>query len=126
MIPKNFFFAFITAALLGIFFPICECGIIPVVRGFIKRGLPLHLGVVILIASPIVNPIVFTSTYFAKAIATIAHINDEFLATGKYIILGAIVTGLIQTFLSRDHFVALNDNRWISPITGQGLKTTRI
>ena len=65
MIPKNFFLAFIPAALLGILFPICECGIIPVIRGFVKRGLPLHLGTVILIASPIVNPIVFTSTYFA-------------------------------------------------------------
>lgn len=63
MIPKNFFLAFIPAALLGIFFTICECGIIPVVRGFIKRGMSLHLGIIILIASPIVNPIVFTSTY---------------------------------------------------------------
>lgn len=65
LLPKNFFFAFFPAALLGILFPICECAIIPVVRGLIKRGLPLHLGTVILIASPIINPIVFISTYYA-------------------------------------------------------------
>ncbi|MFC3885990.1 permease [Bacillus songklensis] len=65
MLPKHAFLAMLPAALLGIIFPICECAIIPVVRRLIKKGLPLHVGIVILVTVPILNPVVFLSTYFA-------------------------------------------------------------
>jgi len=57
--------AMIPAALTGIVFPICECAIIPVIRSLIKKGLPQHLGVVMIASIPIINPIVFLSTFYA-------------------------------------------------------------
>ncbi|AST92959.1 MULTISPECIES: permease [Sutcliffiella] len=64
-LPKNAVGAIIPAAILGVIFPICECAIIPVVRRLIKKGMPLHVGVVLLVGAPILNPIVVLSTYYA-------------------------------------------------------------
>ncbi|WP_257348376.1 permease [Pseudalkalibacillus decolorationis] len=63
--PKGGYIALLPATLLAALFPVCECAIIPVVRRLIKKGMPLHVGVVFLIAAPILNPIVFLSTYYA-------------------------------------------------------------
>ncbi|MNZ97594.1 putative permease [compost metagenome] len=38
---------------------------IPVVRRLIRKGMPAYIGIVYLLAGPIVNPIVYTSTYTA-------------------------------------------------------------
>lgn len=65
--PKNPLVALPFAGLLGFLFPVCECAIIPVVRRLIQKGMPLHVGIVFLLAGPIVNPIVLTSTYTAFA-----------------------------------------------------------
>ncbi|GAA3313915.1 hypothetical protein GCM10020331_005190 [Ectobacillus funiculus] len=51
--------------LIGIIFPVCECAIVPIVRRLIKKGMPLHIGMVMLVSVPIINPIVFASTYYA-------------------------------------------------------------
>lgn len=51
--------------LLGILFPLCECGMIPVVRRLIRKGMPAYIGIVYLLAGPIVNPVVYTSTVTA-------------------------------------------------------------
>lgn len=65
IMPRNAYLALIPAALIGIIFPICECAIIPVVRRLIKKGMPAHVGVVIMFSAPIINPVVYASTYFA-------------------------------------------------------------
>jgi uncharacterized protein len=57
--------ATLASGLLGIFFPVCECGIVPVVRRLINKGLPVSCGVTFMLASPIVNPIVAFSTFAA-------------------------------------------------------------
>ncbi|AKP46536.1 MULTISPECIES: permease [Bacillus] len=62
---KRGLFMLLPAALLGLVFPICECAIIPVIRRFIQKGMPPYIGVTILTAVPIINPIVFFSTYYA-------------------------------------------------------------
>ncbi|WNF37911.1 permease [Bacillaceae bacterium IKA-2] len=64
-LPKNALAALLPAALLGAIFPICECAIVPVVRRLIKKGMPLHVGVVFLVGAPILNPVVFASTFYA-------------------------------------------------------------
>lgn len=64
-IPRNSLVAIIPVALLSALFPVCECAIIPVVRRLIKKGMPLHLGIILVIGAPILNPIVFASTYYA-------------------------------------------------------------
>ncbi|WP_088102372.1 permease [Halalkalibacter urbisdiaboli] len=64
-LPANAYMALVPAAILGAIFPICECAIVPIVRRLIKKGMPLHVGVVFLVAAPILNPVVAASTYFA-------------------------------------------------------------
>ncbi|NOU70366.1 permease [Paenibacillus sp. LMG 31458] len=64
-IPSNPFLGIIFASLLGILFPICECGMIPVVRRLILKGMPVYVAVVFILTGPIINPIVFSATYLA-------------------------------------------------------------
>ncbi len=63
--PKNPIAGVLFGALLGLLFPLCECGMIPVVRRLIRKGMPAYIGIVYLLAGPIVNPIVYTSTFTA-------------------------------------------------------------
>jgi uncharacterized membrane protein YraQ (UPF0718 family) len=65
MLPKNGFLATLASGLLGLCFPVCECGIVPIVRRLINKGLPVSCGVTFMLASPIVNPIVAFSTFAA-------------------------------------------------------------
>src|SRR3984885_15917792 len=65
LLPKNGLLATLASGLLGLCFPVCECGIVPIVRRLINKGLPVSCGVTFMLASPIVNPIVAFSTYTA-------------------------------------------------------------
>jgi uncharacterized membrane protein YraQ (UPF0718 family) len=65
LLPKNRLVATLISGLLGIMFPVCECGIVPIVRRLLNKGLPLSCGITYMLASPIVNPIVIFSTFFA-------------------------------------------------------------
>jgi uncharacterized protein len=65
LLPKNGFLATLASGLLGLCFPVCECGIVPIVRRLINKGLPVSCGVTFMLASPIVNPIVAFSTFAA-------------------------------------------------------------
>ena len=64
-LPKNHLLANLMSGLLGLIFPVCECGIVPVVRRLLDKGLPFSCGVTYMLASPIVNPLVILSTYAA-------------------------------------------------------------
>src|SRR6202035_5299551 len=64
-LPKNGVLATLVSGLLGLCFPVCECGIVPVIRRLINKGLPVSCGVTFMLASPIVNPIVAFSTFAA-------------------------------------------------------------
>jgi uncharacterized membrane protein YraQ (UPF0718 family) len=65
ILPKNGFLATLASGLLGLCFPVCECGIVPIIRRLINKGLPVSCGVTFMLASPIVNPIVAFSTFAA-------------------------------------------------------------
>ncbi|MBD1380238.1 permease [Metabacillus arenae] len=171
LLPKNAIIALFPAALLGAIFPICECAIVPVVRRLIKKGMPLHVGVVFLVGAPILNPVVFASTYYAfqsateivyarmglafilsiiigfmmyilfknrdqlkwtrdelvgkgvldnqqeigKVKSTFYHASDEFFEMGKYLIFGAFLASLFQTFLDRSLLAELGSSEFIAP-----------
>ncbi|WP_246941456.1 permease [Bacillus pinisoli] len=169
-IPKNAIVALVPAALLAVVFPICECAIVPVVRRLIKKGMPLHVGVVLLVGAPVLNPIVLASTYYAfrgnldvvygrmglafvlsifigliiyllyqnsnqlrwsrdellglqpevpkvknRFKSTLYHASDEFFEMGKYLIVGAFVASLFQTFLDRDVLLDLGSSETAAP-----------
>ncbi len=65
MLPKNPGAAIAISGLLGLVFPMCECGSVIVIRRFIKKGLPLSSAVTYMLASPIVSPLVALSTFAA-------------------------------------------------------------
>lgn len=54
--------AAISGALMGLVFPVCECGVIPLTRRLFHKGLPLPAGIAFLLAAPVFNPIVIFST----------------------------------------------------------------
>lgn len=65
IIPKNKFLAVIVGSVIGVFFPSCECGIVPIVRNLMLKGVPLHAGIAFMLTAPIINPVVVFSTYVA-------------------------------------------------------------
>jgi uncharacterized membrane protein YraQ (UPF0718 family) len=65
IMPSNRYLATIFGCGIGIFFPSCECGIVPITKRLINKGMPLHAGIAFMLTGPIINPIVLFSTYIA-------------------------------------------------------------
>jgi uncharacterized membrane protein YraQ (UPF0718 family) len=63
--PRNPALAALVGALLGLAFPVCECGSVPTTRRLLAKGAPLPLGIAFVLAAPVVNPIVIASTWVA-------------------------------------------------------------
>ncbi len=92
-LPKAVVPAVMIGAVLGLVFPMCECGILVVMRRLLRKGLPLSCCVAYMLAGPIINGVVIFST----AVAFVPHkIGPE--VVGLRIGLGflvAVVTGLV-------------------------------
>jgi uncharacterized protein len=200
IIPRNPVLGILFACVLGFLFPVCECGMIPVVRRLMRKGMPVYIAVVFILAGPVLNPVTFASTYMAfrtqhemayarmglafaaaaivglllyrlarsnplrhsigsgqtasnsyhqghehshhhghdhghthgyiahehkpahdhggsnehahgnKLSALLGHASDEFFEMGKYLILGAGITALVQTFISRESLLAVGQD----------------
>lgn len=161
-IPKNKIFGVLMGCIVGSLFPACECGIVPIVRRLIGKGVPLYAGIAFLLTGPLINPIVILSTYMAfgndlemallrmgvgfVAAVVIAlvismlyqsnqlkrkekellkvrkrqpigkrisdmfkHSIDEFFDMSKYLIIGAFVAALFQTYVSMQFLFQFGD-----------------
>lgn len=64
-LPRRALPAALSGAALGLLFPVCECGVVPVTRRLYEKGLPMSIGIAFLLAAPVVNPVVIISTYAA-------------------------------------------------------------
>lgn len=64
-VPSNPLLGALVGSLMGLFFPVCECGVVPLTRRLIKRGLPVPVGISFLLGAPALNPIVLMSTVVA-------------------------------------------------------------
>jgi uncharacterized protein len=62
LLPKRPLLRRLSISLLGTFMPVCECGNVPVARGFIIRGLSVSESMTFLLAAPILNPVTLLST----------------------------------------------------------------
>ena len=58
--PKNKILGIAMGCLLGLLFPMCECGIVPVMRRLLRKGVPLGTCVAYMLAGPIINPVSYT------------------------------------------------------------------
>jgi len=65
VVPRRGLPGALSGAALGIVFPVCECGVVPVTRRLYEKGLPMSVGVAFLLAAPVINPIVLFSTWAA-------------------------------------------------------------
>lgn len=49
----------------GMALPTCECGVVPVVRGLLAKGVPPAMAIPYMLAAPVINPVVLISTWVA-------------------------------------------------------------
>jgi uncharacterized membrane protein YraQ (UPF0718 family) len=96
-LPRNKFFAVLTAGLLGAVFPVCECAVVPVIRRLVKKGLPVSCALTYMLAAPIVNPITALSTWKAFQGQGAAMMTSSRLLLGFLI---AVAVGMIVSKLS--------------------------
>lgn len=176
-IPANPYLALFPAVAIGAVFPVCECAIVPIVRRLIQKGMPLHVGIVILVSAPVLNPIVFLSTFYAfqtdlsiawarmglafvvslfvgaviyqffgnrwqlnkktteaakhqhthdndrsgKIAETFQHASDEFFDMGKFLIIGALFAGIVQTYVARETLMDIGNGALAGPAVMMGL-----
>ncbi len=88
-LPKAALPGALIGGVMGLAFPVCECGVVPVVRRLYEKGLPLSIGIAFLLAAPVVNPVVILSTYSAFGWGPI------FVGRIVFSFLIAVVVGLI-------------------------------
>lgn len=91
-IPKNTFLAIIMSCLVGALFPACECGIVPIVRRLLAKGVPIHAGIGFLLTGPLINPLVILSTYMA--------FGNDFKIAASRMIIGFLIALLISIIIS--------------------------
>lgn len=173
LVPRSLIPATLMGGLMGLAFPVCECGVVPVTRRLYRKGFPVSAGIAFLLAAPIINPVTLASTYAAfgfgdvlilrfalgltipmiiglifafganparillpqsMAVATGGSgldvvdsikikkpkepltiqirkatriASDEFFEMAQYLIMGAILAALMQTYVSRDDILSV-------------------
>jgi uncharacterized protein len=120
MLPRNTSIAVGLSALLGIIFPMCECGLVPVIRRMIKKGMPVSCALTYLLSAPIVNPIVAVSTIAAfrgqRPIMTASlRLGIGFLVA---CVAGLLVTRLSSKSILKVEMQALPSNPQLPSLSG--------
>jgi uncharacterized protein len=110
LIPRHPVAGALVGSVLGFLFPVCECGVVPVVRRLFSKGLPMSVGITFLLAAPVVNPIVLVSTYVAFGAGPV--LIGRFALT----IAVAMGVGLIFALGARPQEVLLT--RSLAPVMG--------
>lgn len=64
-ISKGKWYSFLIAAFAGIFMPICDCGMVPIISGLLKKNTPLPQTMTFWLSSSAVSPIVILSMLYA-------------------------------------------------------------
>lgn len=87
--PKKLAPGMLIAVLFGFFLPVCDCASVPIFRSLLKKGVPLPAAVTFLTATPVINPVVMLSTYYA--------FNGSLRVVSARILLGIVSALLIGT-----------------------------
>lgn len=64
-LPKNPWLRRACISLIGMLLPVCECGNVPLSRGFMVRGFTVSESMTFLLAAPILNPVTIITTHQA-------------------------------------------------------------
>jgi len=92
VIPKNRVLAVIMSCVVGALFPACECGIVPIIRRLVSKGVPIYAAIGFMVTGPLINPIVIASTYMA--------FGNDFKIAGLRMVLGFIIAIIIAFAVS--------------------------
>jgi uncharacterized membrane protein YraQ (UPF0718 family) len=96
----------ITGGLMGLAFPVCECGVVPLTRRLLRKGLPLPAGIAFLLAAPVLNPVVIASTFasfgWGKVLA---------MRMGLTLLI-AVITGLVFS-VEKTPWTILRPTEWV-------------
>jgi uncharacterized membrane protein YraQ (UPF0718 family) len=124
ILGRHRFLAILGSGFLGAVIPMCECGIIPVTRRLLRKGLPLSCCVTYILAGPIVNVVVLLTTYVAFVAREGMNANlapgeapqmSGLWMMGLRALLGylvAVITGFIAEFMHRRY-----GNSLLTPLT---------
>jgi uncharacterized protein len=93
ILPKSVLPSIVIGALLGLLFPMCECGIVVVMRRLLRKGLPLSASIAYMLAGPILNVVVIGSTWMAFKQHKIAYEVVGLRMAGGFLV--ACITALI-------------------------------
>ncbi|MBP8920097.1 MAG: permease [Micropruina sp.] len=93
LLPRNPGLRRMVLSLLGVVFPVCECGNVPMARGLMMRGLGVGEALTFLMAAPILNPVTIITTYQAFGF-------DNGILLGR-IVGGFVIANLIGWLFSR-------------------------
>jgi uncharacterized membrane protein YraQ (UPF0718 family) len=100
---------------LGLVNPMCDCGVIVVMRRLLRKGLPLSCCVTYILSGPIMNVLVMATTYqafYAKGVIVAGRDGEALYDMGPYWMMGcraamgfmtAVVTGFIVERMFRVH-----------------------
>ncbi|MBI2804120.1 MAG: permease [Planctomycetes bacterium] len=123
-VPRNMILAVGIGALLGLVFPMCECGIIVVMKRLLRKGLPLGVCIAYMLAGPVINAVVIMSTFVAFKNYSVEGQND--VLGGVWMMVGfrvglafvvAVVTALVADWQWRKY-----GKRLLHPSVLHGLK----
>lgn len=64
-LPKSSLGKCAAMSCLGIIFPVCECGNVPVLKGLLQKNVPPSAAISFLLGAPVLNPIVIITTMVA-------------------------------------------------------------
>jgi hypothetical protein len=104
IIPKNPILGSLFGIFLGFFLPACDCAVIPITKRLIKKKVPINVAVSFMLASPIINPVVLLSTYYAF------YSTNPKIFWARFIlgILVAVVVSSILGLIFKNDFVVKN------------------
>lgn len=123
MIPKNPILGSLVGVVLGFFIPACDCAVIPVTKRLMKKKVPINVCVSFMLASPIINPVVLLSTFYAFYKST----PNLFWYRLLFGILIALIIGIIMGIAFRNEDVIKdNDNYECHHIHKHGFKSDLI
>ena len=129
-LPRNRLGAALGGAFLGLAFPVCECGVVPVTRRLFSKGLPLSMGIAFLLAAPFMNPIVFASTYIAfgfgpvfigRFVMTVLVAVTVALVIGSFAKPGSVLKEVALAGGGHAHDHDHHDHKHDPPSTGEKL-----
>ncbi len=84
--PKRLSSGLLVAVLAGFCLPVCDCASIPIFRSLVKKGVPIPVAVTFMTATPVINPVVILSTYYA-------------FSGNLHIVISRVVLGIIAAVL---------------------------